>query len=103
MLFLKKQRKVIITVEGIEGECPVYREGDRITLEDFYIVPSKSDKICLHALSSMSTFLIPFSREVSAETLGLGKEEEIAYIQCPDPGPPCTGGGTVLFRLERKT
>lgn len=91
-----------ITVEKIEGECPVYETGDKIVLENFYIVPSKSEKICLHALSSMSTFLIPFSRNISAKTLGLGNGDDMGYIQCPDPGPPCTKGGTVLFKLERK-
>ncbi len=73
-----------------------------IILENFYIESSKSTKVCLHALSSMTTFLIPFSRNISAKTLGLGNEHDVAYIQCPDPGPPCTAGGTVLFRLERK-
>lgn len=98
----KPKRKTIITVEKVEGECPIYREDDSIVLEDFYVKSSESQDVCIHALSAMSTFLTAFNNGVSAKKLGLGKKENTAFIQCPDPGPPCTEGGTVLFKLERK-
>jgi len=59
-------------------------------------------KLCSHALAAMQTALGPFSKGVSARDLGFGKEENRAYVQCPDPGKPYTCGGTVTFRLERE-
>ncbi|KXB02072.1 hypothetical protein AKJ44_01455 [candidate division MSBL1 archaeon SCGC-AAA261F17] len=94
-------RRIIITVEEIRGECPIYQVGDKIIIEDFYVKANESKDTCIHALSAMTTFLTAFSHGVSAQRLGLGKQDDVAYVQCPDPGPPCTGGGTVLFKLER--
>jgi len=37
---------------------------------------------------------------VSPEKLGLTKEGDSAYIQCPDPGEPYTERGTVIFEVE---
>jgi uncharacterized repeat protein (TIGR04076 family) len=51
----------------------------------------------------MFTALIPFSKGISAEEMGFGKQDDIAYVQCPDPGEPYTCGGTVTFRMERST
>jgi len=44
---------------------------------------------------------MPFIKGVSAKTLGIGEEDDIGYIQCPDPGKPYTKGGTVIFELRR--
>ncbi|KXA91410.1 hypothetical protein AKJ57_01210 [candidate division MSBL1 archaeon SCGC-AAA259A05] len=97
----KNNVRILITVEKIEGTCPIYDEGDEIEIENFYIVSSDSENICVHALSAMTTFLTAFLNGVSAVDLGLGTKDDTAYIQCPDPGPPCTEGGTVLFKLKR--
>jgi hypothetical protein len=53
-------------------------------------------------MAAMLTALGPFSREVSARDLGFGKEDDGAYLQCPNPGEPYTCRGTVTFRLERE-
>jgi hypothetical protein len=34
--------------------------------------------------------------------LEVGKEKNLGYVQCPDPGEPYTCGGTVLFELRRE-
>jgi uncharacterized repeat protein (TIGR04076 family) len=49
----------------------------------------------------MTTFLSAFLHGTSALELGIGSEEDVGYLQCPDPGPPYTKGGTVLFKLKR--
>ncbi|GAH43041.1 unnamed protein product, partial [marine sediment metagenome] len=39
---------------------------------------------------------------LSAKEMGFGKGDNVAFIQCPDPGEPYTCGGTVTFRLQRE-
>jgi len=53
-------------------------------------------------LASMLTLLSPFLKGVSAKVLGIGKEDDVGYVQCPDPGKPYTCGGTVVFELRRE-
>lgn len=92
-----------ITVKDIRGECPVYKLGDKIVIEEPKIVVEESDAICIHALASMLTMLVPLSRGVSFKELGLAKgEDEVGYIQCLDPGKPYTTGGTVIFEIRRE-
>lgn len=94
--------RIIITVKEVHGHCPIYKTGDKILVEKFYINSKKSKNICIHALAAMSTLLSAFLHGSSATELGIGSEETIGYLQCPDPGPPYTKGGTVLFELKRE-
>jgi len=95
--------RVRITVKEVKGYCAAgYKPGDTFEIEHFYIKPSQDVKICLHALNSMLTLLMPFIKGTPAKTLGIGEEDDIGYIQCPDPGKPYTKGGTVIFELRRE-
>ncbi|MHC3129853.1 MAG: TIGR04076 family protein [Candidatus Bathyarchaeota archaeon] len=94
--------RLIITVEKIRGNCPLYKTGDRIVIDEFYIKSNDSQNVCIHAFAAMTTLLSAFLHGSSAVELGIGSEENIGYLQCPDPGPPCTKGGTVLFKLKRE-
>jgi len=94
--------RLIITVEEIRGRCPVFKVGDKITVEEPEIITEKTDTLCVHAFGSMLSMIIPLSRGVSFRELGLAKEEEVGYVQCLDPGPPYTSGGTVVFKIERE-
>ena len=78
-----------------------YRLGDYFTVERYYIADAGRG-VCLHALSSMLTLLTPFIKGVSAKVLGIGREDDVGYVQCPDPGEPYTCGGTVVFELKRE-
>jgi len=78
-----------------------YKIGDCFMIEKYYIRDSGRG-ICLHALASMLTLLSPFLKGVSARTLGISGEDDVGYIQCPDPGKPYTCGGTVIFELRRE-
>lgn len=91
-----------ITVKSIQGECPLCKVGDKIVLEKFYIKTTESDNICIHALSSMLSLLYAFVHGTSAIELGIGTDEHKGYLRCPDPGPPYTKGGTVLFEIKRE-
>ena len=94
--------RLIIIVEEIRGKCPVFKVGDKIIVEEPEIITKKTDTLCVHAFGSMVSVIIPLSRGVSFKELGLAKEEETGYVQCLDPGPPYTSGGTVVFKIERE-
>lgn len=94
--------RVVLTVKEIEGNCPVYQVGDKIVLDGYYIDSRKSSNLCVHAFSAMLTLLSAFAHGSSAVDLGIGEEADTGYLKCPDPGPPHTRGGTVLFELRRE-
>jgi len=92
---------VKIIVESVRGRCALgYRAGDTITARDYYI-ESCGKPLCIHALSSMTTILILMLKGYSAKELGVGPDDDTAYVQCPDPGKPYTDGGTVVFKITR--
>lgn len=92
---------VVVEVIEVRGKCALnYKPGDRFIFEKFYV--KEIDKpLCLHALNSMASTLILMLKGFSMKEVGLSNEENIAYVQCPDPGEPYTSGGTVLFKLMR--
>jgi len=94
--------RVVVTAEKVKGHCPVYTKDDKITIEEFYIKSQDSQNICIHAFAAMTTLLSAFLHDCSATELGIGPEENTGYIRCPDPGPPCTKGGNVLFKLKKE-
>lgn len=98
-----KKYRVTISVEKLEGVCPLYVQGQTVaTLNGWYFEPRQEVKLCSHAVAAMLTALGLFSKGVSARDLGFGKEKDRAYINCPDPGEPYTCGGTITFRLDRE-
>jgi uncharacterized repeat protein (TIGR04076 family) len=95
--------RLIITVKEIQGKCPVFKVGDRIVIEGPKIVPEETDALCVHALGSMLSIVIALGRGVSFKELGLAmKEGDVGYVQCLDPGPPYTSGGTVIFEIRKE-
>jgi len=95
--------RLVVTVKEIRGKCPVFKVGDMIVIEEPQIVPRKTDALCVHALGSMLSMIIALSRGVSFKELGLAKEEgDVGYVQCLDPGPPYTPGGTAIFEIRRE-
>jgi uncharacterized repeat protein (TIGR04076 family) len=92
-----------IEVYEIKGKCPVYKKGDKITLDDPEIVMEKTDALCTHALSTLLHYVLILEHDWCPVKLGLTKEEDPdnAYMQCVDPGEPYTEGGTVIFRCRR--
>ena len=100
---MKERYRLFITAKEIRGKCPVFSVGDKIVIEAPEIVPEKTDALCVHALGSMLSMIIALSRGVSLKELGLATEEgDVGYVQCLDPGPPYTSGGTVIFEIERE-
>jgi len=98
-----KVQRLVITVKEIRGKCPVHKVGDRIVIDAPRIVTAQTDALCIHALGSILSVIIPLARGVSFKDLGLAhKEGNIGYVQCLDPGEPYTPGGTVLFEIRRE-
>ena len=98
------RKDLLIEIVEIKGRCPIYQVGDRFTLQDGYRLLSRdSCDICLHALGSIIPWAVPLSTQFPPiEDMGLGSEAVgVAYVQCLDPGPPYTEGGTVIFAIRR--
>ena len=92
-----------ITVHEIKGFCPVYKKGNRMIIDDPKIVLEKTDALCTHALSSLLHYVLVLEHGADPVELGLSKpdDKEHAYIQCVDPGPPYSNGGTVIFKIRK--
>jgi len=94
---------VKVCVKEVRGFCAIgYKPGDYFYIDSFYIRAGQKCKICLHAFNAMLTLLTPFLKGVSAKKLGIGRDDDVGYVQCPDIGKPYTPGGNVIFELQRK-
>lgn len=93
-------RKVRIRVAGIEGECPVHSRGDQFFIDGPSLV--SEGPVCIHALPTLLHYGALLREGADPVELGLAREGRVAFVACPDPGPPLTEGGTVIFELERK-
>ena len=91
-----------IEVVKIQGNCPVYKVGDKITICDPIIDMEKTNALCTHALSCILHYTVALENGADPTKLGLTKPEDKknAYIQCLDPGPPYTKGGRVIFKVH---
>jgi len=90
-----------VNICRITGKCPVYKVGDKMTIEGAKILLDKTDAICIHALSTILHYVVALDEGVNPIKLGLSKDREHAYMQCVDPGKPYTEGGTVIFECHR--
>lgn len=93
-------RGVIIRVKEIQGNCPVYRVGDKIVIQQGYQLNcSESATVCMHSLASVMPYSAALSRGVSPAELGIADKEGEVHLQCLDPAAH-TGVGTVIFQIE---
>jgi len=100
---MNKVQRLVVTVKEIRGKCPVHKVGDRMVVEAPEIVTAETSALCVHALGSMLSMIIPLARGVGFKDLGLARRGgNVGYIQCLDPGPPYTPGGTVIFEIRRE-
>jgi uncharacterized repeat protein (TIGR04076 family) len=92
-----------IIVCEIKGSCPVFKVGDRITIDDPRILLEKTDALCTHALSTLLHYTTILENDWCPVRLGLTRPDnpEHAYMQCVDPGEPYTKGGTVIFECRK--
>lgn len=69
--------RLIITVASIRGRCPVFKVGDRITIESPKIILNQTDNICIHALGGILSMIVPLSRGINFKELGKGRRKWI--------------------------
>ena len=97
--------RLVIRVEEIKGRCPVYEVGDQIVLDNgFRLNLAETTKGCMHSFASIIPYHIALSKGVRPDQMGLAhheREDGRAYVQCLDPCD-MTGGGTVIFSIERQ-
>jgi len=89
--------RIRVRVARIEGKCVVFEEGDEFVIEGPYLKSSKP--VCVHAIGALLSLLSAATHGTSLKELGL-TTNEVGYLTCPDPGPPYTPGGRVLFELR---
>ena len=78
--------RLIISVKEVKGNCPVYRMGDKIVLDEGYRLNLKeTDNVCMHSLSSILPYHIVLYNGVDPRKLGLSRDGDKAYVQCLDP------------------
>jgi uncharacterized repeat protein (TIGR04076 family) len=93
--------RIRVEIVEVRGKCPVYEVGDSFLVEMPKLVVKPETKVCVHAFIAIQTFLQALARGYSAKKLGIGSKDDEGYVQCPDPGPPYTSGGTVIFKLKK--
>ncbi|HDD44903.1 MAG TPA: TIGR04076 family protein, partial [Candidatus Desulfofervidus auxilii] len=74
------KKKLIIKVKEIKGNCPIFKIGDTIFIENGYILRLEKP-ICMHSLTSIMPYYVALSRGIKPQELGLGKDNK-AYVQC---------------------
>ena len=76
-----------IKVHEIRGNCPIYKVGDRITIDDPKVVLDKTDALRTHALSTLLHYVTILEHDWCPVKLGLttGEDTGHAYMQCVDP------------------
>ena len=87
-----------VRVVEVRGKCPVFKLGDRIVIEGPEIKLDETDAVCTHAFASLLPYIVALRKGIKPSELGLGWGDK-AYVQCLDPGPPYTDGGTVIFEI----
>ena len=64
-------KSLIIEVIEVEGNCPVYKVGDKIILNEGYKIDlSKTNAICMHSLASIMPYYVALSNGVNPKNLG---------------------------------
>lgn len=62
-----------ITVHDIKGQCPVYKKGDKIVIQNPQIILEKTDALCTHALPSILHYALILEKYWHPFQLGLTK------------------------------
>lgn len=88
---------IIITAKEVKGHCAAQiKAGDKIVLRGANISLEESDKICSFAFANL--YPVIFAARLGKDLKELGLLERT--VQCIDPGPPYSEGGTVFFEIK---
>jgi len=92
--------RIRIRVHNIRGSCPVFKVGDEIVIDGAELVLSETNAYCVWAAASFTPYLHAIRAGVPPNVVGLATHGSDYYVQCLDPGPPLTPGGTVVFKMS---
>ncbi len=88
---------LVITVKEVKGHCAAgMKPGERLVLRGPNIALDESDNICSFALANLYPVIMAARLGHDLKDLGLSER----LVQCIDPGPPHSAGGTVLFEIK---
>lgn len=92
-----------VRVHSIKGKCPVYEKGDRMLISSPRIIIDEIKSCCIHALPTILHYALILEYDWCPLKLGLTTKDKAdrAFVQCSDPGPPYTKGGTVIFEFRK--
>lgn len=86
-----------IYAKEVRGHCSAgIKVGDKFVLRGANISLTESDRICSFALANLYPAI--FAARLGHDLKDLGLTQRT--IQCIDPGPPESSGGTVLFEVK---
>lgn len=87
---------LVITAKEVKENCAAgIKVGDRVVLRGATISLSESDRVCGFAFANI--YPVVFAARLGKDLKDLGLTQRI--VQCIDPGPPFSEGGTVLFEI----
>ena len=88
---------LVITAKEVRGRCAAgIKAGDRIVLRGANVSLSESDAVCGFAFANI--YPVVFAARLGKDLAELGLTGRM--VQCIDPGPPYSEGGTVLFEIK---
>jgi len=97
--------KIEVIAKKVYPFCPIYKEGDKMTIISPAIIVPETDAICLSFLADLIPYYRALSRGVDPKKMGLKMEGDKAFIECHDPGGKYadypTDGGTLVFEIRR--
>ncbi|MFZ5633913.1 MAG: TIGR04076 family protein [Bacillota bacterium] len=89
-------KKVTVVADRVNGTCSAnIVPGDRMVFEGANLNLTESTKVCPFALSTI--YPIIFAARLGYDIANFGMKEKI--VQCIDPGPPLSEGGTVFWKI----
>lgn len=88
---------LVITAKEVKGHCAAgIKTGDKIVLRGANISLEETDRICGMAFAGI--YPIIFAARLGKDLKELGLSDRT--VQCVDPGPPHSEGGTVIFEIK---
>lgn len=88
---------LVVTAKEVKGHCSAgLKAGDKMVLKGANIALNETDKICGFAFANL--YPVIFAARLGHDLKDLGLTTRT--VQCIDPGPPYSEGGSVLFEIR---
>ena len=95
-------KRIVVRVKEVRGNCWAnIKAGDKWVLEGSTLITKESDNLCPFALKSVMSVYLLMRSGVDLRDFGF-KDRDIAILQCIDPGPPHTEGGSAILEVRRE-